>query len=140
MSRSGYGDDCSGAELVLWRGAVSSALYGRRGQAYLREMAAALDAMPEKRLIPSALVCEDGCCAMGSVALARGQDVAGVDAHDRDWVAKVMGIAPAMAAEIAFENDEGYSHAVETPEQRWQRMRRWVDRHIIPGPEGSDDE
>jgi hypothetical protein len=45
MSRSGYSDDCSGRELVLWRGAVASALRGRRGQAFLRELVDALDAV-----------------------------------------------------------------------------------------------
>ena len=60
MSRSGYSDDCSGRELNLWRGAVESAIRGKRGQAFLREMLVALDAMPEKRLIAGELVTPTG--------------------------------------------------------------------------------
>ena len=57
MSRSGYvdGDDDQWAS-IRYRGAVKSAIRGRRGQAFLREMLAALDAMPEKRLIAGDLV------------------------------------------------------------------------------------
>lgn len=42
--------------MIRWRGAVASAIRGKRGQAFLREMLAALDAMPEKRLIAGSLV------------------------------------------------------------------------------------
>ena len=34
MSRSGYTDECDGWELVRWRGAVNSAIRGKRGQAF----------------------------------------------------------------------------------------------------------
>ena len=37
MSRSGYSDDCE--TMGLWRGAVERAIYGKRGQTFLREMA-----------------------------------------------------------------------------------------------------
>jgi len=136
MSRSGYSDDCCGAELGLWRGAVESAIRGNRGQQFLRETLAALDAMPEKRLIASALVAEDGCvCTMGATAKARGIDTSKVDPEDRDAVARALNIAPALAAEIAFRNDEEYSWRDpdnETPERRWERMRKWVADHILP--------
>jgi len=57
MSRSGYVDDMSDEwAAIRYRGAVSSAVRGKRGQAFLREMLAALDAMPEKRLAAGALV------------------------------------------------------------------------------------
>lgn len=35
MSRSGYSDDCYGWELICWRGAVNSAIKGKRGQSFL---------------------------------------------------------------------------------------------------------
>lgn len=126
MSRSGYTDDCE--NLALWRGAVSSAINGKRGQAFLRDLVVSLDEMPEKRLIKSALVADNGCCTMGAVAVHRDIDTSEVDAFDRDSVAAVFGIAPAMAAEIAFENDEHdfYRGIDETPEQRWARMRAWA--------------
>jgi hypothetical protein len=129
VSRSGYNDYCDSSELNLWRGAVDRALRGKRGQAFLREMATALDAMPEKALAADVLAdSQAGCCAMGAVARARGIDTTGIDEYDRETVAGLFGIAPAMAAEIAYENDEGRYD--ETPEQRWTRMREWVRRNI----------
>lgn len=57
MSRSGYVDDmCDEWAMIRYRGAVKSAIRGKRGQAFLREMLAALDAMPEKRLTAGALI------------------------------------------------------------------------------------
>jgi hypothetical protein len=125
MSRAGYSEDISDWALICWRGAVKQAICGRRGQAFLKEMLDALDAMPKKALIESDLITDEGeVCAMGSVALKRGIDVYNVDPTDRREVAETFGIAPAMAAEIAYENDEGGWR--ETPEQRWTRMREWV--------------
>ena len=70
MSRSGYTDECDGWELVRWRGAVNSAIRGKRGQAFLNEMVTALDAMQEKRLVSGLLETGDGdCCALGRSAL-----------------------------------------------------------------------
>ena len=131
MSRSGYSYDFSEWDRIRWRGAVESALRGRRGQAFLVEMRAALDAMPEKRLIEDALVTPDGqVCAIGSVFKARGTDVSDLDPDDYEQVAKASGLADAMVREIAHENDECYYGRPETPEARWLRMRAWVDKQI----------
>jgi hypothetical protein len=131
MSRAGYDDDCGGWDLIRWRGAVASAIRGQRGQAFLREMLAALDALPEKRLESSVLVSKTGCCAMGAVAVARGMDTDKIDPFEREDVATAFGIAEAMAAEIAYENDhDGWWQRTETPEQRFTRMRAWVVEHI----------
>lgn len=58
MSRSGYSEDYDGDhwDLIRWRGAVASSIRGKRGQAFLREALAALDAMPEKKLITGDLI------------------------------------------------------------------------------------
>lgn len=133
MSRSGYDDDCNGWDLIRWRGAVKSAVKGERGQALLRSMLAALDAMPNKRLIENALVTPDGeCCALGAVALSRSLDVSGVDPDDRDQVADLFSIAPALVAEIAHVNDRDLPSYVtkETPEQRFVRVRAWIVEQI----------
>ncbi len=50
MSRSGYVDDIDNLALINWRGAVKSAIQGKRGQAFLRALVDALDAMPETSL------------------------------------------------------------------------------------------
>lgn len=142
MSRSGYSDDCDGWALIRWRGAVESAIRGKRGQTLLREMLTALDAMPRKRLIADELITRDGeCCALGAVAMTRGLSVNGVDVHDRESVADLFGIAPALAAEVVYENDEGRpwvfdgkGYRSETPEERFKRMRAWVAAQIKEAP------
>lgn len=107
MSRSGYSDECDGWDLIRWRGAVTSAMRGRRGQAMLRELVEALDALPEKRLVASALTTPDGdCCALGALGMARGLDLGPIDPEDRAAVAHAFGVAEALAAEVMFENDE----------------------------------
>lgn len=132
MSRSNYTDDCDDYwSLIRWRGAVASAIRGKRGQAFLREMAAALDAMPVKELIADQIVTDTGaCCAMGAVAKARGCKTDDLDPDDREKVAERMGIAEALAAEIAHENDDDFCFREETPAQRWERMRSWVDAQL----------
>ena len=128
VSRSGYSDDLETWALICWRGAVKKAITGSRGQALLREMLIALDAMPAKRLISRDLIKEGEVCALGAVAAARGLDVSAVDPEDRDTVAGVFNIAPALAAEIVYENDETWTG--ETPEERYARMREWVAANL----------
>lgn len=125
MSRSGYSEDFDGWELIMYRGAVNSACRGKRGQKLLREMAEALDKMPEKRLIEGELIHEGEVCALGALALHKNIDVTGLDPYDADRVAGVFDIAPSLAREIVFMNDEaGYYR--DTPEKRWERVRSWL--------------
>lgn len=134
MSRSGYSEDYDGWSLIMWRGAVKSAIRGKRGQAFLKEMLTALDAMPEKRLIAEDLHREGAVCAIGSVGAARGIDMSNLDPEDSDTVAKVFGISPAMAREIVWINDENGLHK-ETPEERFDRVRKWVANSILADEE-----
>jgi len=127
MSRSGYSCDCE--NIGLWQGAVRSALCGKRGQAFLRELAAAMDAMPERKLIAGELVTPEGeCCALGVVCKSRGLDAANLDFEDAREVGNFVGISHAMAAEIEYLNDDAVRDA--TPEARWARMRAWVEEQI----------
>lgn len=136
MSRSGYDDGCDNNwDLIRWRGAVNAALNGSRGQAFLKEMLAALDAMPEKKLIAHELEAKGQVCAIGAVGAKRGIDMSKMDPEDRDSVAGAFGIAPAMAAEIVFMNDEWTWRGDETPEARFSRMREWVRCQIKQAPE-----
>ncbi len=129
MSRSGYSDDCENWSLICWRGAVNSAIKGKRGQAFFLELREAMDAMPEKRLVAEVLEADGQFCTIGVLGEKRGINMEALDPEDREEVAAAFGIAPALAAEIVFMNDEG-SWDSETPEQRWQRMRKWVDEQI----------
>jgi hypothetical protein len=134
MSRSGYTDDYDNYwAMIRWLGAVKSAIRGKRGQKLLRDLRDALDAMPVKALIAEELVTERGeVCALGCLAQARRMDVSGVDPEDSDQVAKLFDISPALASEIAYENDEGFYD--ENPERRWEWMRKWVGSQITEVP------
>jgi hypothetical protein len=169
MSRHGYTEDDGDDPLVLgrWRGQVASTIRGKRGQAFLREVLAALDAIPDKRLISEELKTVDGeFCTLGAVGAARGVDLEAIDPDDYDAVAAAFGIHPILAQEIMWENDEQVSRfdyveveicgpihprdnwgrhkrTVRVPadnaaERRWQHMREWVAGHIAaPTGEGA---
>lgn len=144
MSRSGMieGCDCDPLDLARWRSAVRNAINGKRGQAFLRETLAVLDAMPEKRLVagdwdqpvsgmPFAPKGGD-CCALGAVGRARKFDMTTFDPDDDlvvEEIAEQFNIASSMAREMVWANDEEGPRG-ETPERRWQRMREWVAAHI----------
>lgn len=157
MSRSGYIDDLGDDDplaLGRWRAAVNSAIRGKRGQAFLREFIADLDAMPVKRLIAESFA-EEGTgevCSLGVVFAARNleQPTYDPDSGD-DWevgedAAGRLQIAGALAHEIIYMNDEGSigryeetgdplkprRYVPETPEERWMRMRAWAAERLRP--------
>jgi hypothetical protein len=136
MSRSGYSDDGDQWSLICWRGAVASATKGARGQQLLRELLAALDAMPlpDRRLIEHDLVRDGQFCALGVLGAKQGKTdaMAAIDPEDYDAVAKLFGVAPALVREIEWVNDEGNFWHDETDEKRWSRMRDWVASLIKP--------
>lgn len=133
MSRSGYEDDCENWQLICWRGAVASATRGARGQTMLRELASALDAMPNKRLIADKLEANGEVCALGCLGRSKGLDMATIDPHEPSQVSKAFSIAPALVQEIVYVNDEWAGEKM-TPEQRWTMVRKWVGEQIKPEP------
>jgi hypothetical protein len=168
MSRSGYTDDNDDPLAHgRWRQAVKRSLEGKRGQALLRELVDALDAMPDKRLYPGSFATADGeFCALGVLGAKRStkMDDLGDDYEcDRELVGQRFGIAPAMAAEIMYMNDE-YAvdcwkwvdveicgpmrphypdwgrhtrtvrvHNDNHPAERWRAMRDWAAKHLANG-------
>lgn len=172
MSRSGYSDDHDDPlALGRWRQAVRRALEGKRGQALLRDLVDALDGMEDKRLYPGSFATPDGeFCALGILGARRGIRMDDLGDEDDGCEPAVVGhrfnIAPAMAAEIMYLNDEcfaatwvwvevevcgpmrpywpdwgGHKRSVRVhndahPQQRWLRMREWAARHL-KAPEGS---
>lgn len=165
MSRSGYTDDMDDPLAHgRWRAAVRSSLQGKRGQALLRELGEALDAMPDKRLYPGSFATPEGeFCTLGVLGAQRGtkmDDLGNEDWCDTALVGDRFGIAPAMAAEIMYMNDEyvvdiwkwieieicgpvrpyypDYGrhtrsvrvHNDNHPQKRWQRMREWVAANL----------
>lgn len=133
MGRSGYTEDYDEQypnALALYRSAVNNAINGKRGQAFLRELIEALDAMPERVLTDSELRAPGGeVCALGSVGVRRGIALDALNPEDHDGLSKVFGISRSMVQEIEFENDEGV-WAEETPESRWIRMRAWAVKNL----------
>lgn len=137
MSRSGYIDDDYGdgffqRERALYRGRVASTIRGKKGQAFLKALVEALDAMPEKRLIVDELQNKKGeVCAIGALGLAKNVRMDDLDAGDADEVAKRFDISSVLAREVVYLNDECYlDRGKETPEDRWKRMRDWAKSHI----------
>lgn len=133
MSRLYCDQDADNWSVIRWQGAVRSAMRGARGQAFLRELAAALDAMPVRELIASQFLDDNGCaCALGVAGAARGLDMRAMDAAD---AANVLQIAYSMACEIMRHNDEDGPFD-ECPHARWARVRAWVQANIITAEAG----
>jgi hypothetical protein len=131
MSRSGYTDDCEDQwATIRWRGAVKQAIKGKRGQAFLRETLAALDAMPERSLVTQAFEADGEFCTLGVVCKARGVAMPEVDPDEgyqddcSDEIAHALGISQALAAEIMWLNDEHVDDA------------RWVSAPTLEPSEG----
>lgn len=125
MSRSDYHYDGDSWSLIRWRGAVSSAIRGKRGQTLLKELLQGLDGMDKKELIADALEHEGCHCALGVVGKARGIPLNNLDPENSRQVAETFDIADALAREIVFINDEG-TYKTETNAERWVRVRKWV--------------
>jgi len=127
-NRHGYSEDLDELAIGRWRGAVNSAIRGKRGQALLKELLEALDAMPDKALIAEELQDDQGdVCALGCLGMKRGLPVADLDPEDPETLAEVFGVSNALIREIAYINDEG---VVETPEERFRYVRMWVEKQI----------
>lgn len=112
MSRSGYTDDIEDNwQHIMWRGRVASSIRGKRGQAMLRDLLAALDAMPDKRLYPNSFATASGeYCTLGVLGSARGTKMDDLgDAEegcDERLVAERFGVASPLVQEIMWLNDE----------------------------------
>lgn len=131
MSRSGYTDECEhNWDWIRWEGARKSAIRGRRGQAFFRDLIAALDAMPEKRLIAEELEAEGEVCALGALGRQRCMDLEEIDPEDPERVADAFGISQTLARETVYINDEDGPRK-ESPEDRWKRVRRWAERQLL---------
>lgn len=141
MSRSGYSDDWSGEnwDMIRWQGALKSAIRGKRGQAFLRELLSVLDGMQKKELIAEELKTEGGFCALGAIGQARGVDLDSLNAEDWKQLAETFGIAEKLVQEIMFRNDEcldqerqwGHKTDAEYAARRWRRMQQWVKSCLV---------
>lgn len=137
MSRSGYTDDCD--NLALYRGAVASAIRGKRGQKLLADLLAALDEMPKKELVRGEFRSPESgeVCALGACGVRRGialDDLGSEeDGVDYDALARRFNVGECLAREVMYVNDEE-GRSDETPAQRWDRVRRWVKENLRERP------
>lgn len=148
MSRHGYLEDCGDYDDNLaqgrWQAQLRSATRGRRGQAFFRALVEALDALPEKSLVANSLETnEGGVCALGCLARHRGVDVKELDLggdypddewEDSDWdkLSNLFNIAPQVAREVMYVNDETWAPEPDANAVRWQKVRAWAARQIVP--------
>ena len=135
MSRSGYSDDLDNWAMIKWRGQVASAIRGARGQAFFRDLIAALESLPAKRLISGALKEENGeVCALGAVGARRGIAIEALDPEDHEGIAERINIAHQLAQEVAHVNDNDWHWAQETSEDRWERVYAWAKEQLKVSP------
>lgn len=131
MSRSGYSEDLDPLELGRWRGQVDSALRGKRGQAFLRDLIAALDALPDKKLVSGNLEKEGSVCALGALARLKAVNVGELDTYDYDALGETFNIAHQLAQETMHINDEYYPR---DDAARWERVRDWAVAQLRATP------
>jgi len=139
----------------LWNASVNRHLGGAKGQQALRDLRAALLALPEPRLIEGRLADERGCvCTVGALALHRRttageprekvlSDLASLIKPDERWneidayeseertiqCGRDIGLKMTMAVTLAARNDD--ISRDETPEQRFERVLAWVNERIF---------
>ncbi len=164
MSRHGYteydGDENTDLAMGRWRAQVASAMRGRRGQKFFVDLIAALDALPEPKLVAGHLETTEGeVCALGALGRYRQvklpdpenpEETDPEDEADWDWLGDAFNIAPQLAQETMYVNDEhaprvttsdgyvalgrDYVHGpLEHPDiTRWKAVRRWAVRRLTP--------
>ncbi len=159
MGRSGYSewddyDEASQWAMIRQSGARKAALRGKRGQAFLRRLAAALDAMPVKALIAIPEYPEGenadaagrlgspagAVCVLGSLAAACGMKPHEIDATKHNDLAKMFDVAPTIVRDLEWENDQTYATGPDgatEDERRWKCLRHWVDENIATEPAAS---
>jgi hypothetical protein len=130
MSRRGISDEEEyPGQFGLWEGNCRRSIKGKAGQAALRELEAALLALPEKRLIVGELENAAGeVCALG--ALKRYKGVEEVKA-DPEWEMEEVGVELGMprlvAWQVVYVNDEGVDwRSLASPEERYEKVLAWV--------------
>lgn len=153
--RIGYSEDEDyPGQFGLWQGNCARSLKGKAGQATLRELEAALLALPSKRLIAKSLVDAHGeVCAIGALAEFKGEitdDMIGQGEYDMEAIGIELGMPRLVAWKIVEMNDlqfsgqdllfaEGpyrwpaeqpYAYVEVTPEQRYERMLAWVREQL----------
>lgn len=146
-------------QFELWQANCRRSLQGKTGQQELRELEAALAALPVKRLIHGALEDEHGgVCAIAAYAKHKGHDISKADPEDEsDIVGIEAGMPRLVAWKVVEMNDlrfddyywdtaegptwdpfsKGGGYQVRlpcTPEKRYELMLAWVRSELLVAP------
>lgn len=159
--RINYSDDEEfNGQFELWQANCQRSLKGKKGQQELRELEAALVALPEKRLIHGALRDDSGgVCAIACYAKHKGVDLSRFDPEDEsDEVGVAAGMPRLVAWSVVELNDilldtvwelaHGPLNRYEatykggiplirdmTPEERYEGVLAWVRQQLTARPE-----
>lgn len=159
--RLNYADDEDRpGQFALWQANCDRSLRGKVGQRELRELEAALLALPEKRLIHGSLTDDDGgVCAIACYAKHKGVDLS---KHDREYESDEVGIQAGMPRLVAwkvvalndieladywvyaegptmplsvydrqrYDNRGVWQRMTYTPEERYEKVLAWVRRQL----------
>jgi hypothetical protein len=119
MGRTSWVDDGDAdGSVALFQANVRRSLFGKAGQAALREMEAALLSMPDKAIYRDVFVTPDGeSCALGALAverkvasgLSREEAIAtyaDADSYDSEEIGESLGCPRLVAQAIVWQNDE----------------------------------
>lgn len=157
MSRINYSDEEDRpGQFALWDANCRRSIRGKDGQRELRELEAALLALPEKRLIHGALTDDDGgVCAIACYAKHKGVDITAFDPEDEsDEVGVAAGMPRLIAWKVVALNDimldtvwevaHGPLNRYEahykgglalirdmTPEERYEKVLEWVRAQLL---------
>ena len=143
-------------QFALWDANCRRSLRGKAGQAALRDLEAALLALPEKRLIRDRLEHDGEVCAVGAYARHKGLDLSKFDPEDEsDAVGVEAGMPRLVAWKIIALNDVTLDTVWEvadgplnrwdahykgglavvrdmTPEERYEKVLAWVRAQLAP--------
>lgn len=146
-------DDSNSASPAQWAYRLRRSVGSKRGQAFLRELLAALDAVPGHRLIGGSMKAEgSNVCALGAYAAWREMNERGITWRgavrelpradgddDEGWLVTCRlvrdryDVAWTLAYEIAEFNDENAASATDDPADRWRDVRDYVAGLIVGG-------
>lgn len=150
MSRITFYDDLDPLDAGRWIANARKVFRSRRGVAMLRELEAALLALPTHRLVKDAFcqrseepseagdVEESDVCVLGAYALYKGVPLSampfeewdwhGTASEQSEWAVANLGVAYTAAWELINRNDEEFDRL--TPEQRYTAFLRWTREQI----------
>jgi hypothetical protein len=130
----------------LWQGNCDRSINSKAGQAALRELEAALLALPDKRLIAGELENADGeVCAIGALAKFRQHAPHADPECEMEEIGIELGMPAMVAWKVVALNDleldrrwdkETGQLVAITPEERYERVLAQVRKWLGPTPQG----